>query len=77
MNYAAAKGCGKGITLGNARKSTEVLLTAKKRVDIVRASECSRLVFGGGKFEDLGPLFAVSARKSVQVFTPIPGEFLV
>ncbi len=31
-------------------------MTAKKRVDIVRASECSRLVIGGGKFEDLGPL---------------------
>ena len=31
-------------------------MTAKKRVDIVRASECFRLVIGGGKFEDLGPL---------------------
>jgi len=35
----------------NARKSTEVLLTAKKRVHIVQASECSRLVIGGGTWE--------------------------
>ena len=27
------------------------------------------------EFEDLGPLFAVSARNSVQVFTFIPGVF--
>ena len=32
-------------------EGTEVLLTAKKRVDIVQASECSRLVIGGGTWE--------------------------
>ena len=59
-------------------------MTAKKRVHIAQASECSRLVIGGGTWEPLptgesskilGPLFAVSARNSVQVFTFVPGVF--
>jgi hypothetical protein len=59
-------------------------LTAKKRVHIVQGIRVLQVgnwrrnvgaAADRREFEDLGPLFAVSARNSVQVFTFVPGVF--
>lgn len=83
MDYAAEEGCGKGIPPEDAHKrSGSVLLTAKKRV----CPPIRVLQIGNWRAEcgsccrpesvrRFGPLFAVSARNSVQVFTSILGVF--
>jgi hypothetical protein len=83
VDYAAEEGCGEGIPLEGAHKRSGSFDSEEARgygpaIRVLQVGNWRRSVGAAADrraFEDLGPLFAVSARNSVQVFTSIPGVF--